>query len=86
MCSSDLELVGAAGDVVVSARGEDLDGLGGVDLTGRLGDHHAVKGDVTVGDERGGVGTGARQSTAYELGVDADKAGHVSLPPRAERR
>ena len=61
------ELVGTAGDVVVSGGHQDLDGLGRVDLTGGFGDDLAVEGDVTVGDERGGVGAGAGQPAAHEL-------------------
>ena len=80
------ELVSAAGDVVVSARGVDLDGLGRVDLTGGLSDHRAVESDVATGDERGGVSAGAGQPTAHELGVDADESSHISLPPCAGRR
>ena len=50
------ELVGAAGDVPVVGDA-DLQGLGGVDLSGGLGDHDAVEGDVPVGDHLGGLGT-----------------------------
>ena len=46
---------------------QDLEGLGRVDLTGGLGDDLAVEGNVTVGDERGGVGAGAGQPAAHEL-------------------